>query len=604
MGQATNGSPGTIVMNGDLHGSIDSYAPELTPTGVVPYVGVPVGDIAIDEKGRVISITPLVDITLYIQDATTLVKGIVQISGSPGLDIAAGVLSVNMTEVADNLRDATGTEKGLMQLGSPSTNGLTLTAGVLDISPAENTTLGTIKAPTANIDISGGSITLVTGTSLLDTTQTFTKSNTHEPKGTLNDVGPLTAVNLPVDTTMRDVIWNPDQSMFVAVGGYNLDPGPFVVMTSTNGKSWTARSAIDATFTAIAWSPTLGRYSAVGYNRVIYSGDGISWSQGTIGGFDWTDIVWSPELSIFCAVHREAVTVPTTSGIATSTDGINWTNRTVPAPTSLYNCITWSPKLGLFCAAGILSGSNNIITSPDGITWTTQAQSDTMYRIAWSEELEIFCAVAGNRSSISTDGINWTNYADGDVPATTTDIKWIKELGIFWAVGLSGGQHATSEDGIVWKPKSTGYSQKSIDWSPELGILAIVGYSSLITQKGYWGELAGPDLSQSTVMTKTLYGDVIIPTPQNAVAGGEYTYIITQDDIGGHNVTWDTEYKFVDGIPIVISQAAGDATIITVVCVDANTYLCSLYEQTVIPFTADAVTFAPHYIFAADAVTF
>ena len=147
MALATNSTPGEIHLNGDVHGSRDPRRLELTPTGVAPGV-FNIGTIVIDSKGRILSTTNLEDypVTENQPWATTISKGIVQID-DVGLDITAGVLSVNFTEVADNFRDATDLVKGIFSIGT----GLDVTIGnVTSIEASGTTVKGIVKSANAN----------------------------------------------------------------------------------------------------------------------------------------------------------------------------------------------------------------------------------------------------------------------------------------------------------------------------------------------------------------------------------------------------------------------------------------------------------------------
>mgnify|MGYP000642633915 CR=1 FL=1 len=79
-----------------------------------------------------------------------------------------------------------------------------------------------------------------------------------------------------------------------------------------------------------------------------------------------------------------------------------------------WTSICWSNKLNLFAAVAD-SGNNRIMTSPDGITWTsiTNIPNNDWKSICWSNELSLFIAVASsginNRIIKSTDGITWNN---------------------------------------------------------------------------------------------------------------------------------------------------------------------------------------------------
>jgi hypothetical protein len=77
-----------------------------------------------------------------------------------------------------------------------------------------------------------------------------------------------------------------------------------------------------------------------------------------------------------------------------------------------WTSICWSNKLNLFAAVAD-SGNNRIMTSPDGINWTsiTNIPNNNWKSICWSNELSLFIAVASSgtddRIIKSSDGITW-----------------------------------------------------------------------------------------------------------------------------------------------------------------------------------------------------
>jgi hypothetical protein len=104
--------------------------------------------------------------------------------------------------------------------------------------------------------------------------------------------------------------------------------------------------------------------------------------------------------------------------------------------------ITYSSKLGLFCAVSF-DGTNRVMTSPDGVTWTgrTAAAANQWRGIAWSPELELFAAVSdsgtNNRVMTSKDGITWIvrNSASNN---NWRYMTYSPDLALFCAVGVTG----------------------------------------------------------------------------------------------------------------------------------------------------------------------
>lgn len=238
----------------------------------------------------------------------------------------------------------------------------------------------------------------------------------------------------------------------------------------------TQTSAADLSWYGIAWAPSLGLFAAVAYSgtgsRVMTSPDGETWTlRSTPADNSWLDVCWSPDLSLFVAVAQSG----SGNRVMTSSNGTTWTIRTSAADLS-WRKVVWASSLGLFVA--IASSSATVMTSPDGINWTSHAgggPSSTWRGLAWSEDLGILVAVAqsgtGNRVKTSTDGINWTSRttpADND----WRSVCWSPELGLFVAVAESGtgNRVMTSANGITWTLRSTPADNNwtAVEWSPEL----------------------------------------------------------------------------------------------------------------------------------------
>ncbi len=207
-----------------------------------------------------------------------------------------------------------------------------------------------------------------------------------------------------------------------------------------------------------------------------------TWTSRSTSGIDneWQSICWSPELRLFCAVSRTG----TGNRVMTSPDGINWTSR-VSAADNLWTSVCWSPELRLFCAVSDTGTGNRVMTSPDGITWTsrTSAADNTWQSVCWSPELRLFCAVSfggANRVMTSPDGITWTIRTS--TGSNWISVCWSPELRLFVTVaqsGTSGNYAATSPDGITWTLRTTpaDNSWRSVCWSPELRVFCAVSFS-------------------------------------------------------------------------------------------------------------------------------
>ena len=250
---------------------------------------------------------------------------------------------------------------------------------------------------------------------------------------------------------------------------------------------WVLRTGIDdSAWEDVTWAEELSLFCAVasfGTNRSMLSSDGINWTAYPIPSGGWRDVAWSGSLGLFSAVAFNA--------IITSPDGINWTTRTSPQSND-WRAITWSDDLSLFCASGG-SGTNRMMTSPDGITWTDRIVPALQWRdVIWVSDLSLFVATAidgtGNGVITSPDGITWTART---VPVNNgwESVVWSSSLSLLVAVSFNGtlDRVMTSPDGINWTSRTTpnDNSYHAVEWSQAAGIFVAVAYSGVGNRSMY-----------------------------------------------------------------------------------------------------------------------
>jgi hypothetical protein len=285
----------------------------------------------------------------------------------------------------------------------------------------------------------------------------------------------------------NSVCWAPELSIFVAVASTGIGNR---VMTSPDGITWTLRtSAADNGWQCVTWSPQLSLFVAVSRNlpenatnnKVMTSSDCITWTARANMTGDWWFVTWAPELSIFVAVGGYIV--------MTSPDGINWTTRTASA-NNLWYSVTWAPELSLFVAVAASGTGNRVMTSPNGITWTSRTSAADSYwlSVTWSPMLSLFVAVAqhGTAGKIMTspNGITWTTQTS-PLDGYFTSVAWAPELSIFVIVGGTGAGTTliTSPDGINWTVRTSGADSAwtSVVWAPALSTFVAVSLTTNVT---------------------------------------------------------------------------------------------------------------------------
>ncbi|BCH14954.1 hypothetical protein MesoLjLa_18050 [Mesorhizobium sp. L-2-11] len=169
-----------------------------------------------------------------------------------------------------------------------------------------------------------------------------------------------------------------------------------------------------------------------------------SWTARTVASGDWYSITYGNGLFV-------AVAYSGTNQVMTSPDGINWTARAAPEANQWYS-VTYGN--GLFVAVS-QDGTNRVMTSSDGITWTARAAAEANWWRGVAYGNGLFVAVARNGTNqvmTSPDGINWT-------ARTAAEANLWQAVaygnGQFVAItGNGGGSVMTSPDGITWTART------------------------------------------------------------------------------------------------------------------------------------------------------
>lgn len=163
--------------------------------------------------------------------------------------------------------------------------------------------------------------------------------------------------------------------MFVGVSGNNI-------LTSPDGINWTARASYPpkhywgTRFSRIIFGN--GTFAAIGsdseqYNDVVYtSPDGLSWTAHILSTGVWGEV---KGLNDICYGNNTFLIVGNIGYVYSSGDGANWSVRQAGAPTpgggvSYHDRYGVAYGDGSFVSVGEWNLRGDILSSPDGITWT------------------------------------------------------------------------------------------------------------------------------------------------------------------------------------------------------------------------------------------
>lgn len=184
----------------------------------------------------------------------------------------------------------------------------------------------------------------------------------------------------------------------------------------------------DATYLTLSTNATLTNERTLAVGSTMVLSDAGAGGAATIskryGGETWTTVA-SPAAGTMWRgmaygngtfVMLEGGT-SSTAGIYSKDGGETWTSVTLPASMMWVGCAYGN---GIFVAAGGL-GSNSVITSPNGVTWTNQPavlpNTDTHSFVAYANGAFF---IASYNTTVMSRSYNGTQWFDSVLPASTT----------------------------------------------------------------------------------------------------------------------------------------------------------------------------------------
>jgi len=135
---------------------------------------------------------------------------------------------------------------------------------------------------------------------------------------------------------------------------------------------------------------------------------GLTWTQRTVANTHrWTKIAYgNGQFVAVSEAYPFAVAAETKKRVMTSPDGITWTSRTIPdeAILNVWSDITYGN--GLFVAISNSGTGNRVMTSPDGITWTVRkaAVDNKWGAITFGNGKFVAVSADGNGNQVMSSG--------------------------------------------------------------------------------------------------------------------------------------------------------------------------------------------------------
>jgi len=233
------------------------------------------------------------------------------------------------------------------------------------------------------------------------------------------------------------------------------------IYTSVDGITWTARfSGMKDSVLALANNGNIAL--ALGQQcNFMTSADGLNWDVYTsvmTASSNCADVVWDSTNSQFVA-SASTYSGGTIGHMYTSPDAVNWTLISTTGPTLSIQSMAHSPSAGFVVVGSSDYVTGEIWSSADAITWTKQTVPNKLNDVAWLNNQ--FIAVGNNGAILtSPDGMTWTTQASG-VAASLYNVAW--NGSVYVATGTSNTV-LSSADAISWLPQTTG-ATASTNWS-------------------------------------------------------------------------------------------------------------------------------------------
>lgn len=285
-----------------------------------------------------------------------------------------------------------------------------------------------------------------------------------------------------IDTAYNFSSINYSNNTFLAFGYYYNPSVTCASLTSTNGIDWTL-TELGSSLTASPQRITYGtQYVAVAGSGILTSSDGVNWTLQYVN-YILQDIIYHTVNGngIYVAVGYDSSN-NYNGVILTSPDGNTWTKQPSAASSYSLNRITYGN--GAFVAVGGYrynqSSSTNvydsvILTSPDGISWTTRTAGTTSKQLSdVAYGANTFVAVGNGAILTSPDGVTWTSRIAGPTD-NLADITY----GTKWVTVGRPGSITTSIDGLTWTPRTSGTTYLLYGIAYGNGTYVADGYNSV-----------------------------------------------------------------------------------------------------------------------------
>ena len=320
-------------------------------------------------------------------------------------------------------------------------------------------------------------------------------------------------------TSGRTISWN--GSYWLA--GSDIDP---IIAGSTDGLEWGFAPPPFAAVYSLAWTGTQWVAGGQDTNQLaISTDDASSWSPVGTGLFTAVRTLATRAQSAYAQPPLLIIGGQGGNFLATSTDGLTWTPRSVPF-TSSVRSVVWNGSL--WVAGG--SGAYVIATSTDGLAWTgiSIANMTAVFSVAWGpgKWIAVGTGTGTYTRAESADGITWTPYT-----SSTGGFFTGAAYGIIWAQGIWLAAGTPNGSGIL-------FSLDGTNWIPQIVSVFTTGRSVSSNGTMFLAGGSGPSSKMAYSLEGSVWGTVNSPfTGQvNGIAWGETLWVAVGQ--GTHTIAY------------------------------------------------------------------
>ena len=272
-----------------------------------------------------------------------------------------------------------------------------------------------------------------------------------------------------------------------------------------------------------------------------------------------TTVAQGEQLGPFSAevVEEKFVSVGDNGTILTSSDGVTWTSRTSGTTKTL---TTVSFTNSIFTTVG---ESGTILTSSDGSTWISKTSGTSNWLIGATYGNGVYVVTGRNGTILtSSDGVTWTSTTSG----TTVNLsEVIYANNLFVALGDSG-TILTSSDGVTWTSTTSGTTQNLSEIIYANNNFVIVGSGGTILTSSDGVTWTSRTSGTTNWLSGAAYGNNIY------VITGNSGTILTSSD----GATWT-------------KRTSGSSVMLSGVTYGKNIFVASGYSGTILT-SSDGVT--------------